>query len=208
MPVLESKLDPRDATFEVNRDAMAALVADLRAKVEAVEQGGGAAARAKHLARDFLRPQMLLDGQRVVGAALDGRVVADNHAFAAGNAADAGDDPCSSDRAVVHPVGGELRELEERRTGVDQGADALARQQLAARDVLRTSGGAATLLDRFDLRPQIRDQRGHRIAIPCERRVARIKLGFERGHGRRGVSSARALRAAPRAARRVRRWCW
>ncbi len=41
MPALESKLDPRDATFAANRDAMAALVADLRAKVAAVEQGGG-----------------------------------------------------------------------------------------------------------------------------------------------------------------------
>jgi len=57
MPVLESKLDPRDATFATNRDAMAALVADLRAKVAAVEQGGGTAARAKHVARGKLLPR-------------------------------------------------------------------------------------------------------------------------------------------------------
>ena len=57
MPALESKLDPRDATFAANRDAMAALVADLRAKVAAVEQGGGTAARAKQVARGKLLPR-------------------------------------------------------------------------------------------------------------------------------------------------------
>src|SRR5947209_9371822 len=57
MPALESKLDSRDAMFVGNRDAMAALVADLRAKVGAVEQGGGAAACAKHVARGKLLPR-------------------------------------------------------------------------------------------------------------------------------------------------------
>ena len=57
MPALESRLDPRDATFAANRDAMTALVADLRAKVAGVEQGGGAAARAKHVARGKLLPR-------------------------------------------------------------------------------------------------------------------------------------------------------
>src|SRR5262249_3750633 len=57
MPALETKLDPRDATFAANREAMAALVADLRAKVATIEQGGGAAARAKHVARGKLLPR-------------------------------------------------------------------------------------------------------------------------------------------------------
>ena len=65
MPVIETRLDPRDATFAKNRDAMAALVADLRAKVAHVEQGGGAAACAKHVARGKLLPRervrMLVD---------------------------------------------------------------------------------------------------------------------------------------------------
>jgi len=65
MPVIETKLDPRDATFAKNRDAMAALVADLKAKVAHVEQGGGAAACAKHVARGKLLPRervrMLVD---------------------------------------------------------------------------------------------------------------------------------------------------
>jgi 3-methylcrotonyl-CoA carboxylase beta subunit len=65
MPVIESKLDPRDATFAKNREAMAALVADLAAKVATIEEGGGETARARHVARGKLLPreriQALLD---------------------------------------------------------------------------------------------------------------------------------------------------
>ncbi len=57
MPVIESKLDPRDATFAKNRDAMTALVADLKAKVAEIEQGGGEGPRAKHVARGKLLPR-------------------------------------------------------------------------------------------------------------------------------------------------------
>jgi len=57
MPVIESKLDTRDATFAANRVAMAALVADLRATIAAIEEGGGAAAREKHVARGKLLPR-------------------------------------------------------------------------------------------------------------------------------------------------------
>jgi 3-methylcrotonyl-CoA carboxylase beta subunit len=57
MPPIESRLDPRDATFARNRDVMAALVADLREKIAAVEQGGGEAARARHVARGKLLPR-------------------------------------------------------------------------------------------------------------------------------------------------------
>jgi 3-methylcrotonyl-CoA carboxylase beta subunit len=57
MPVIESKLDPRDATFAKNRDAMTALVADLKTKVAEIEQGGGEEPRAKHVARGKLLPR-------------------------------------------------------------------------------------------------------------------------------------------------------
>ena len=40
-------------------------------------------ARQPVLARDLLRAQVLLDGHRVIRAALDGGVVADDHALAA-----------------------------------------------------------------------------------------------------------------------------
>ena len=57
MPVIQSQLDTRDATFAKNRDAMGALVADLRAKFAEVERGGGEAACAKHVARGKLLPR-------------------------------------------------------------------------------------------------------------------------------------------------------
>ena len=57
MPLIETRLDTRDATFAKNRDAMAALVADLRAVVARIEQGGGEAASAKHVGRGKLLPR-------------------------------------------------------------------------------------------------------------------------------------------------------
>ncbi len=63
--ILETQLNPRSADFQANAAAMRALVDDLRVQVERVCQGGGEAARAKHLARGKLLPRdrvhMLLD---------------------------------------------------------------------------------------------------------------------------------------------------
>ena len=104
------------------------------------------------LARDLLRAQVLLHRHRIVRAALDRRVVADDHAFASGDAADAGDDArarrwcrrtCRTRRAA---------KLEERRARIEQRAHALARQQLAARGVPFARGVAAALLDLGHLR--------------------------------------------------------
>jgi len=57
MTVLKSAIDTRSEEFRQNRAANEALVADLRARVEAVSRGGGAAARDKHLARGKLLPR-------------------------------------------------------------------------------------------------------------------------------------------------------
>ncbi len=57
MPAIESELDCRAATFEANRAALAALVADLRQRVAAIEQGGGEQARARHAGRGKLLPR-------------------------------------------------------------------------------------------------------------------------------------------------------
>ncbi len=57
MPVIASKLDPRSAPYQVSAAAMTQLVADLREKVAIVAQGGGEAAREKHLARGKLLPR-------------------------------------------------------------------------------------------------------------------------------------------------------
>ena len=96
---------------------------------------------------DLLRAQVLLDRHRVVGAALDGRVVGDDHELAPGDDADAGDDPRAGRVAVVELLGGQRRQLEERRAGVAEPLDAVARQQLAARDVALARPLAAAARD-------------------------------------------------------------
>jgi hypothetical protein len=74
-------------------------------------------ARQSVLPRDLLGTNVLFHGHRKVRAALHRRVVADDHAFAARDAPDAGDQPRAGDVVVVHAIGGELRQLEERTAG-------------------------------------------------------------------------------------------
>ncbi len=65
MPVLETHLNARSADFLANAAAMRTVVSDLRQRIAAAQQGGGDAARAKHVARGKLLPRdrvnMLLD---------------------------------------------------------------------------------------------------------------------------------------------------
>ena len=77
-------------------------------------------ARQPVLARDLLRAQMLLHRHRKVSTALDGGIVAHHHAFAPLDAADAGDQRGAMDGVVIHAVGGERRQFEKRRAGIDQ----------------------------------------------------------------------------------------
>ena len=65
MPTLASKLNPRSEEFKASALHMRTLVDDLNAKLAQIAQGGGDAARAKHVARGKLLPrervEMLLD---------------------------------------------------------------------------------------------------------------------------------------------------
>jgi 3-methylcrotonyl-CoA carboxylase beta subunit len=57
MTVLTTSLDRRSEVFAANAAAMGALVEDLREKVAAIREGGGEAARRRHLARGKLLPR-------------------------------------------------------------------------------------------------------------------------------------------------------
>ena len=63
------------------------------------------------------------------------RIVADDDAFTAFDAADAGDDAGGMDVAGIHVEGGKLGKLKERRARVDQLHDPVARQKLAPAEV-------------------------------------------------------------------------
>src|SRR6202521_3867381 len=57
MTVLTTSLDRRSEVFAANAAAMRALVEDLREKVAAIREGGGAEARRRHLGRGKLLPR-------------------------------------------------------------------------------------------------------------------------------------------------------
>ncbi|MFN7779012.1 MAG: carboxyl transferase domain-containing protein [Betaproteobacteria bacterium] len=65
MTILDTKLNPRSDDFRAAGEAMRALVADLKAKIARIAEGGGAEARAKHTGRGKLLPRdrvtLLLD---------------------------------------------------------------------------------------------------------------------------------------------------
>ena len=61
MNVLKTKIDTRSADFAANRAVLRAQVDDLAAKAEAVRQGGGAAASARHKARGKLLARERVD---------------------------------------------------------------------------------------------------------------------------------------------------
>jgi 3-methylcrotonyl-CoA carboxylase beta subunit len=61
MPVIQSRIDTRSEEFRTNAERMRRLVADLRETVGRVRQGGGEAARARHVARGKLLPRDRVD---------------------------------------------------------------------------------------------------------------------------------------------------
>jgi len=117
------------------------------------------------LQRDFLRTQMLLYRHRKIRAAFDRRIIRDDDDFDTVHAADAGNDARAGRGSVVHAVRSERRELEKRRTWVEQRANALARQQFAALGVLGARFLAAALCRRCELRTQIIDKTTQRTCI-------------------------------------------
>jgi 3-methylcrotonyl-CoA carboxylase beta subunit len=57
MPILPTQINPRSEAFKASATAMQALVDDLDAQLATVAQGGGEAARARHVARGKLLPR-------------------------------------------------------------------------------------------------------------------------------------------------------
>src|SRR5258708_18593071 len=126
---------------------------------------------------------MLLHGQREIDPALHRGVVADDHHLAAGDPADAGDQARAGRLAVIEAEGRELAHLEERRAGIDEAHDPVARQELAAAHmafaaVLRT---AERRLGRTA--PQLGDQRTVQLGVDGKGRRCGVDGALEFPHG-------------------------
>ena len=119
-------------------------------------------ARQVVLLRHFLRTQMLLDGHGVIGAALDGGVVAHNHAVDPIDAAYAGNHAgarCVLDAffVQVHGVGRQGCQLQEGRARVKQHLHTFARWQLAAGHMFGSGFFATTCCRLFQLHAKVID---------------------------------------------------
>ena len=142
-------------------------------------------ARQPVVGGDGLRAEVLLHGDRVVGAALDRRVVGDDHGLPAADPADAGDDAGArhSLLCVVHPGRGQWAQLEERAAGVEQPVHPVTDQQLAPRGVLLAC--RLRPAQAYDGQPlaQVGDEVPHLLCHPA--RLAIINLWGQRlGDGR------------------------
>ena len=102
-------------------------------------------ARQTILRRDFLGAQMFFDRHREISAALYGRVIGDDHAFASRDAPYSRDHPRAGDPPVIHAMGRELADFEKRRKRIDQRRNALARKHFAARQMSRARFLAAAI---------------------------------------------------------------
>lgn len=81
---------------------------------------------------DFLGAEVFFDGDGEVGSAFDGGIVGDDYALAVVDASDPGDDTCSRGGGIVHVMGGEGGKFKEWCTGIEEGIDAFAGEELAS----------------------------------------------------------------------------
>ena len=125
---------------------------------------------------------MFFYGQRIIGAALDGRVVGDDHAFAARHAPNPSDDPSRVGVAAIKPMRRECADLKERRTRIEQEIDAVARQELAASLVTLPGLRAATLSRGLQLAGQDSELSAHRTCIGFIFGGAAIDCALQMGH--------------------------
>ena len=144
------------------------------------------------LERDLLGADVLLDGQGVVGPALDRRVVRhDDHASAV-DEADACDDSGRGDVVPVHALRRKRRELEERAPLVEETVDALAREELSTLLVLGPGLLGPALADARE-HPLERCAEGPVVvAVPSEPVRGRVDPG------RKDVHRASARGSGPR----------
>jgi len=126
---------------------------------------------------------VFLDREREVRAALDRRVVGDDHAFLTLDDADARDDARAGRVAVVDLPGGQGGELQEGAPRVDEPVDPLAGGELAARAMALECLLAAAARHLRRALAQLGDEALHPFAPRGE--LVRAPLGLRGEHGHR-----------------------
>ena len=132
------------------------------------------------LERYLLRPEVLLDGDREVGAPLCRGVVGEDHRLAPRDPADAGHDAGARRRIVVEPAGGERCDLEERGPAVEQVVDALPRREPSFPPA--PGGGRRRIPHRRETLVQIGHEPGHGLAVRAVLGVVGAELGADDVH--------------------------
>ncbi len=140
-------------------------------------------AREPVLRCHLLRAEVLLDREREVRAALDRRVVRDDHALAALDHADARDDAGARRLPVVEIPRRQRVQLEECSVGIEQPVDPLARGQLAARAVALDRLLAAAAGDEGSALAELDDELLRARPAPLE--VSRLAFDLRGQHRHR-----------------------
>jgi hypothetical protein len=148
-------------------------------------------AREIVLLGDLLGAEVLLHGQREVRAALDRRVVCDDHAGSPLDHADPGHDPGRRGLTVVDLPRRERIQLEERGSRVDEPIDPLAGRQLAARAVPLDRCLAAAPGDERSALAELRDELPH-PRLPARERLVTDDMGREDRHAASSADSGSA----------------
>ena len=110
---------------------------------------------------DFLGAQMLLNGDRIVTAALHRGIVGHDHAQPAFNLAHPGNQAGGGHVFAINIVSSELADFKESAVWIEQRLHAFARQQLAARHVFFARRRRPTKGNARGLFAQFSDQFGH-----------------------------------------------
>ena len=154
-------------------------------------------ARQAILHRHFLRPHVLLYGHREVRPTLDRRVVGDNQHLAAVHASYSRHHPRPRSLVVVHAVRRQRRELDERRSGVEQTLQSVANQEFASLHVPLAMRGRSPFRRAFEPLAELRNELEHLRPVGLELVARRVYRTLDSIH--RTVPSPIAFLASGRA---------
>src|SRR6476620_10583400 len=125
---------------------------------------------------------MLLDRHRVIGAALDRRIVGNDHHLPARHATNACDDSAPWRIVVIHAPGGECREFEERRAAVEQEFNPFAHGKLALGTVAFEISGSSTVAVAIGAFAKLLNEAAHSLLVGLEDRIRGVDARLESLH--------------------------